>query len=1200
MSDAPDALIQQAQASLAVGDTTTAHTSLNELLEQFPEHPQGLLRRGFVRVRLSDIEGAVSDWEQALELDSSQQRQLDSPDFRPVVESALDHFKQHIAKDPSNLFNQVLLGRAYTAFGRYAQALQTFTLVLRVQPEEVEAGMGSAAVYLKLGQGDQALSVLQKLYELHPDNSHLCWRIGKLYATQNSVVQATRFFERATTLDPEDWRSHLELGQIFLRQGRHEQATTRFQKAQQIKSDCAAALVGLAECCKELYRFEAAISYYQQAVAVDPRDYKALCQMGSLCIQLGGLDMGIETLLRALDLNDQDVEIQSSLAKAYQQKGDFATAARYFARTVEANPKDYFAAYNLGVIYRSQGQVEEAAKAFGAAASLRPNDSQYQYQSARSQLELGRIPEALEAARKAVGLNPHHKESQLLFGRCCLEAKEFEKASEAFRAAVQIDGQNVEAHYQLAVALLHLDQSEEARNSFHTVLRLSPQHAPSQLGLGHVARRNGQWQTAADHYRQAIQLDLGLRAALFELVRLYHERNQKDAINEFLRQICLSRKGDHRIPGEFLKDWLEALAELQLYALGEESLDFILNLYPNSPQAKENHRVFHWQAAQMWTGKGDREAALTHLEMLGRLHPNDPEAFGLRQQLTAPPPEEAPSLYETAPVEPLDELQSPALLSGKPGLAPPPPLEDWDLDPVPATESENVARLSPPPMLDDLHEFEPQVAKGWEGKQVSRLALEDIPGGSNPLQNAHDLAHHYLDFAVHLGQCGWLKQANLFLTDARSLLPQDEELAGEQARLLGEWAERLSAAGEDEAAAQLYAWQGPLMPALEALQQRVQKEAPPLALEEPPPAPQTELVSPPLSKPQLPIASPSEAAPTWEVPANPANHDASSAVLLTPPLGTDWATPPTATELPPPPPVAELVPPPLTELEPLASEEAHNPWLEADGLAPEPTPTEEAPAVAVEAALEESSPLPSLEQNDWPLAESNFSDWDQPLGTPLAASTTLLNAAGEENLAKTALAASTEPAAPVPAEEAAPAQGETSQQEIVSWMMSFQDAPAKPPEPEVEVEVEVEAEPSREDAPTPYKSAEFDVHLTGQESQDDLVGLIRRYPDDSQVRSALFRAFSDDAAALLRVFRELAQDDADEPYHVLNLARAYAHTGSDSLAVLQYRKYVKLEKTSEGYRELGQVYERMGKSELASQAMRQAEILAQQEAEDED
>lgn len=43
---------------------------------------------------------------------------------------------------------------------------------------------------------------------------------------------------------------------------------------------------------------------------------------------------------------------------------------------------------------------------------------------------------------------------------------------------------------------------------------------------------------------------------------------------------------------------------------------------------------------------------------------------------------------------------------------------------------------------------------------------------------------------------------------------------------------------------------------------------------------------------------------------------------------------------------------------------------------------------------------------------------------------------------------------------------------------------------------------------------------------------------------------------------------------MLNLARAYAHTGS-VVWLCRRLQYVKMEPTSEGYRELGETYERM-------------------------
>lgn len=158
--------------------------------------------------------------------------------------------------------------------------------------------------------------------------------------------------------------------------------------------------------------------------------------------------------------------------------------------------------------------------------------------------------------------------------------------------------------------------------------------------------------------------------------------------------------------------------------------------------------------------------------------------------------------------------------------------------------------------------------------------------------------------------------------------------------------------------------------------------------------------------------------------------------------------------------------------------------------------------------------------------------------------------------------------------------------------MSFQDTPPPP-------KVEEPPPPVIEEDHTPYKSAEFEeVVLSGEESNEELVALLSRHPDDERIRQAILRAYVDDVPGLLKIFRELSLESPDEPYHVLNLARAYAHTGSDSLAVLQYRKYVKIEPTSEGYRELGETYERMGKGELANQALRRSQQLAEQESED--
>ncbi len=66
-----------------------------------------------------------------------------------------------------------------------------------------------------------------------------------------------------------------------------------------------------------------------------------------------------------------------------------------------------------------------------------------------------------------------------------------------------------------------------------------------------------------------------------------------------------------------------------------------------------------------------------------------------------------------------------------------------------------------PPPLEDFADTETTPDDPWESTHISRLALEDVSAGLNPSENLTDLAQHYLDFALHLEERGWLKQASL-------------------------------------------------------------------------------------------------------------------------------------------------------------------------------------------------------------------------------------------------------------------------------------------------------------------------------------------------------------------------------------------------------------------------------------------------------
>ncbi len=1239
----PEALLHKALARQEAGETAEALQHLNLLLRSHPHHAMGLLWRGFLRVKVLDVEGALGDWELAVETDPALVRASEGPELKPSVENALQQLKFAATVDPTDARFQLYLGRAYAVFGRYALALQAFASAQRLAPELWEAGDGCAMVYQKLGQLDQAVAAMARLVEAHPNSAPLNYRLGTLYLQANSSAQAVRFLERAATLDPGDLRSALALAEILLRQGRQEQAMSRFEKVLAQDSQSSPALVGLAECCKELYRFEEALTYYQRALEISPEDFKTLTAMGSLCIQLGGLDLGIDALLRALELNPDDVDTYSSLARAFQQKGDLATAADYYTQTVQMNPRDYFAAYNLGLIYRSQGNLAEAARLFSQAAALRPNDSQYQFNLARALLELGKVAEGLEAAQRAVTLNPHGKELQLLYGRACLEAGKYAEAVEAFHHAATIDPQSTDAHYQAAITFLHLGRYDDAKKSFQNVLRLAPNHAPSLHGMGHVYRKTGAPGLAVDLFTQAIVSDPSQKHSVHELARLCLEPGHTEAATESLETILDTHPEDPRIAGAYLEAWLEVMAPAGEYDLGTHIVEHILANFPGHEQGLRTQARWHMGWARRLAEAGEVARARLSLDRLLEAQPGHPEALQLMGMLEGgstlaapeppvvvdpaleeladawlepeapsaePDPAETDSLEEPGPgveapadawaesaesawEQPAGAWGEPSVVAEEPPPAAgppdpwaetaasdepspwtssnwPPANEDWDApaSDTPAAPSMPLgtplgAPRAPEPRYRDVlpgvgpreSKAAPRSAEPVEAvatttppvtaEHIARLL--ELPGPTYNPSVERELLKSYLDFAFLLETGGWFREAATTLSEVLLRDPQLEEARVQLIKVLPRWAKSLQLA-QDQAGARLV-----LEALLDIDPAHAQGRAELDRLGGAPPLPKAAPVAP--APPVLPVAPAPPVAPV------PPILKSARPVPISPPPAAVTPSAPSAEDSR----HAPLDPRRRSSLEP------------PPPLAPPPAGAPAADAEPAGAAWESSGSWEPQPPGAWDSAE-----------TPAPVTPVVQPAPAPEVPA----------AAPVPA-PAAPEvtvwdSAEVPAAHTAASGESLETPPAVPPEPEVTppepepAETEVEEEYDDDDEEYDEEGPSW-TPVDGSESLEELITLTTKEPDNTAARQAIYAHLGDDAPRLVQVYRALATDYGEEdPYHVLNLARAYVHTGSDSLAVLQLRKYVKNEPTAEGYRELGDVYERMGKGELAQQAFKKA------------
>jgi tetratricopeptide (TPR) repeat protein len=110
-----------------------------------------------------------------------------------------------------------------------------------------------------------------------------------------------------------------------------------------------------------------------------------------------------------------------------------------------------------------------------------------------------------------------------------LAAGDFRAAASFARQASEADPKNADAHRILGDSALALGQNADAEREFTAAIVLESASAKAELGLGVVAERQKKWNTAASHYRRALELNPKSVAAARGLGRSMSELGDKSA-----------------------------------------------------------------------------------------------------------------------------------------------------------------------------------------------------------------------------------------------------------------------------------------------------------------------------------------------------------------------------------------------------------------------------------------------------------------------------------------------------------------------------------------------------------------------------------------------------------------------------------------------------------------------------------------------
>jgi Flp pilus assembly protein TadD len=128
--------------------------------------------------------------------------------------------KQVISDNPGAVAPLLVMTRVHQREKDYARALEYGQKAVKVNPQNIEARMNLAAVYLDMGDFDAAASAYEELLAIHESYGPAVNNLAYLYAdTGKNLDRAVELAKRAKELMPENAEVDDTLGYAYLKRG---------------------------------------------------------------------------------------------------------------------------------------------------------------------------------------------------------------------------------------------------------------------------------------------------------------------------------------------------------------------------------------------------------------------------------------------------------------------------------------------------------------------------------------------------------------------------------------------------------------------------------------------------------------------------------------------------------------------------------------------------------------------------------------------------------------------------------------------------------------------------------------------------------------------------------------------------------------------------------------------------------------------
>lgn len=354
---------------------------------------QTLYQEGVNKYEAGNYEGAVEDFNQAIELDPKNalayNKRGDAYYRLGDYEQAQADSSQAISLNPQDANAYFDRGFAFSELGKYKEAIADYTQAIKLNSKDAYAyyGRGLARTQLKDNKG--AIGDFNKAIALKPQYTEAYLQRGILRRRLRQRIEAIQDFDTVIKINPSDAKAYYQRGLTQSINKQKYAALKDYTDAININPKYIEAYLNRGDVYSDLGNNLEATEDYNAILQIDPKFTAAYIHRGIHRFSFGDYKGAIEDYTEALKLDSNNLAAYNNRGNAYLELGNKKAANQDYSRAIAINGSNALAYYNRGVIRTKQKNKQGAIADFKKAAKLfKQQGEQDSYQDAQREIAI--------------------------------------------------------------------------------------------------------------------------------------------------------------------------------------------------------------------------------------------------------------------------------------------------------------------------------------------------------------------------------------------------------------------------------------------------------------------------------------------------------------------------------------------------------------------------------------------------------------------------------------------------------------------------------------------------------------------------------------------------------------------------------------------------------------------------------------------